>query len=112
MSEFENRTLIRADELGHSGGLRGAGSKLPIVIIATLGLVLGGIGAWWWTRDAARPPQPAAAATGTDAELLKVETGAPLIYTERLTRDTNNRPVELAENWSVPSLALWVELHR
>jgi DNA-binding GntR family transcriptional regulator len=60
----------------------------------------------------ARQRITAVAATGTDAKLLKVETGAPLIYTERLTRDTNNRPVELAENWSVPSLALWVELHR
>lgn len=79
MSEFDNRTLIRADELGHSGGLRGAGSKLPIVIIATLGLVLGGIGAWWWTRDAARAPQPAAAATGTDAAVSPVtEAARPL----------------------------------
>lgn len=60
----------------------------------------------------ARQRITAVAASETDAGLLKVEPGAPLIYTERLTRDANNRPVELAETWSVPSLALWVELHR
>jgi len=78
MGEFDDRTLIRADELGHSGGLRGAGSKLPIVIIATLGLVLGGIGAWWWTREPARTPQPVAAA-GTEAAVSPVtENARPL----------------------------------
>jgi DNA-binding GntR family transcriptional regulator len=60
----------------------------------------------------ARQRITAAAATARHAELLGVAEGAPLIHTERLTRDINNRPVELAETWSVPTMALWVELHR
>jgi GntR family transcriptional regulator len=60
----------------------------------------------------ARQRITAVAASKSEASILNVEVGAPLIYTERLTRDSNNRPVELAETWSVPTLPLWVELHR
>ena len=60
----------------------------------------------------ARQRITAVAASEREAELLAVAKGAPLIFAERLTRDANNRPVELAETWSVPELALWVELHR
>jgi len=60
----------------------------------------------------ARQRITAVAATEREATLLGVTPGAPLIFTERLTRDANNRPVEFAEAWSVPKLALWVELHR
>jgi hypothetical protein len=68
MSEIDDRTLIRADGLGHTRGARiPASSKIPIVVIATLGLILGGIGAWWWTREPARSPQQATGATGTEA---------------------------------------------
>lgn len=60
----------------------------------------------------ARQRITAVAATEREATSLGVVIGTPLIFTERLTRDSNNRPVEFAESWSVPKLALWVELHR
>jgi GntR family transcriptional regulator len=60
----------------------------------------------------ARQRITAVVATRREADVLGVEPGAPLIFAERLTRDANNRPVELAETWSVPELSLWVELHR
>jgi DNA-binding GntR family transcriptional regulator len=60
----------------------------------------------------ARQRITAVAASDRESELLAVAQGAPLIFAERLTRDANNRPVELAETWSVPELPLWVELHR
>ncbi len=60
----------------------------------------------------ARQRITAVAASEREATLLGVAVGTPLIFTERLTRDSNNRPVEFAESWSVPKLALWVELHR
>ena len=60
----------------------------------------------------ARQRITAVAASEREAAQLKVHAGTPLIFTERLTRDANNRPVEFAEAWSVPKLALWVELHR
>jgi hypothetical protein len=56
MSEIDDRPLLRADELARTTGLGRRGSKVPIAIIATLGLVLGGIGAWWWTRGSVRAP--------------------------------------------------------
>ena len=41
--------------------------RLPVPIIAALGLIVGAAGAWWWTRAPA-PPAPTPAATfGTDA---------------------------------------------
>ena len=60
----------------------------------------------------ARQRITAVGATEREAGILGVTEGAPLIFAERLTRDANNRPVELAETWSVPELALWVELRR
>lgn len=60
----------------------------------------------------ARQRITAVAATQREADVLGVPLGAPLVFAERLTRDGNNRPVELAETWSVPELSLWVELHR
>lgn len=60
----------------------------------------------------ARQRITAVGASDRQATLLNVDVGAPLIQTERLTRDSNNRPVELAETWSVPTLELWIELHR
>jgi GntR family transcriptional regulator len=60
----------------------------------------------------ARQRITAVGATDREARDLGVSEGAPLIFAERLTRDANNRPVELAETWSVPELALWVELRR
>ena len=60
----------------------------------------------------ARQRITAVGATDREAAILAVAEGAPLIFAERLTRDSNNRPVELAETWSVPELALWVDLRR
>ena len=62
--------------------------------------------------SSARQRITAVAATEREAELLKVARGAPLLFTERLTRDDNNRPVEFVESWSTPRLPLWIELHR
>jgi GntR family transcriptional regulator len=61
---------------------------------------------------AARQRITAVAATEREATHLHVPARSPLIFTERLTRDANNRPVEFAEAWAVPKLALSVELHR
>jgi DNA-binding GntR family transcriptional regulator len=60
----------------------------------------------------ARQRITAVAASEREASVLGVKAGAPLIFAERLTRDSNNRPIEFAETWSVPDLPLWVELHR
>jgi DNA-binding GntR family transcriptional regulator len=51
-------------------------------------------------------------ATEHHAEVLHVAIGAPLLHTERVTRDENNQPVEFAESWSVPKFPIWVELAR
>jgi len=54
----------------------------------------------------------AVAATEREADVLEVELGSPLLFTQRLTRDSNNRPVEFAESWMLPKLPLWVDLQR
>ncbi|HZO97302.1 MAG TPA: GntR family transcriptional regulator [Gaiellaceae bacterium] len=60
----------------------------------------------------ARQRITAVVASKRQAELLGVARGSPLLFTERLTRDVNNRPVEFAEAWLTPKLPLWVELER
>lgn len=62
--------------------------------------------------SSARQRITAVAATKRQADLLQVARGSPLLFTERLTRDVNNRPVEFAESWSTPKLPLWVDLQR
>jgi GntR family transcriptional regulator len=62
--------------------------------------------------SSARQSITAVAADERDAGILEVELGSPLLFTQRLTRDANNRPVEFAESWTVPKLSLWVDLYR
>ena len=62
--------------------------------------------------SSARQRITAVAASEREADILEVELGSPLLFTQRLTRDSNNRPVEFAESWTVPKLSLWVDLHR
>lgn len=107
MSEIDDRTLVRPDELG---GRRRVGtmpsSRLPIAVIAALGLLLGGIGAWWWTREPARSPQPATAATGTEAAVTPAtEAARPLPPLGQM--DTFLRAL-LGGLSSSPELARWL----
>ena len=62
--------------------------------------------------SSARQRITAVAAENREATLLDLPSGAPLLFTQRLTRDANNRPVEFAESWSVQKLPLWVDLNR
>lgn len=62
--------------------------------------------------SSARQRITSVAATERQADVLGVAAGSPLLFTQRLTRDDNNRPVEFAESWTVPKLPLWVELRR
>lgn len=62
--------------------------------------------------NSARQRITATLATDQQASLLDVPPISPLLFTQRLTRDDNNRPVEFVESWSVPKLALWVDLFR
>jgi hypothetical protein len=58
---------------------RPAARATPVVIIAVAGLILGGVGAWWWIR-ANRAPEPATpvAARGTEAVLPQSAPARPL----------------------------------
>lgn len=68
MNELEDRTLLRTHTLDQTQAIAPVRSgKRPIIVIAAFGLLLGGLGAWWWTRQ----PRPEATSTvappGTDA---------------------------------------------
>jgi hypothetical protein len=67
MNELDNRTLLRTDELDSPRALGARAGNKAIIVIAVLGLVLGGIGAWWWTRDRGPSTASPATAAGTDA---------------------------------------------
>jgi GntR family transcriptional regulator len=54
----------------------------------------------------------AVAAAEEHAELLGIAVGSPLLAGERLTRDSDNLPVEYARTWSLPDLSVWVEMRR
>jgi hypothetical protein len=66
MSDFDDRPLIREPQLDDAAPAAPArGNRNAMVAIAAVGLVLGGIGAWWWARDRGEPPPPPLSA-GTD----------------------------------------------
>jgi hypothetical protein len=50
--------------------------RLPVLLIAGLGLVVGAAGAWWWTRPPASPVATDVPRTGTDAALAPVSEAA------------------------------------
>lgn len=60
--EFDDRPLDRQvpDDTPLAPPPRRA-SRTPVVLIAVLGLALGGVAAWWWSRQAEPPPAPPAA---------------------------------------------------
>ena len=66
MNEFEDRTLLRTDELGRAAAMPARAGNRIIIVIAALGLVLGGVAAWWWTRGPG-PPATSPATAGTEA---------------------------------------------
>jgi len=52
--------------------------RLPIVLIAGVGLIAGAAGAWWWARDRVRPAPAAAVRTATDAPIDQAATTVQL----------------------------------
>ncbi|GAA1869093.1 GntR family transcriptional regulator [Asanoa iriomotensis] len=64
------------------------------------------------TLDRAEQRMFAVAAQDWHAELLGVPISTPLLAAERLSRDPENHPVELARTWSHPDLSVWVEMNR
>ena len=50
-------------------GLVAPRRRLPILLIAGVGLVAGAAGAWWWARDRVRPDPAAAVRTATDTPI-------------------------------------------
>jgi hypothetical protein len=75
MSDVDERPLIRGGPLEEPLQPPAARTASgPIVIITSIGLILGAFGAWWWTRDAAAPPRNAPpATTATDATIPSSE---------------------------------------
>ena len=106
MSDIDDRTLLRADELRYGGRLRHNTSKLPIVMIAALGLILGGLGAWWWLRQPGSPPAATAAGGGTEAAVAPAtEAARPLPALDQM--DTFLRAL-LGGLSTSPELARWL----
>lgn len=70
MNELDDRPLVREPqpETAQEEPAPRVGAT-PILVIAAVGLVLGGAAAWWWTRDrpTAGPPQTATTTEGVVA---------------------------------------------
>ena len=107
MNELEDRTLLRTHELDDSpsDAPARAGNRL-ILVIAALGLLLGGLGAWWWTRTPGPSPASSVAATGTDAAVTPgAEPARPLPPLHQM--DTFLRAL-LGGLSTSPELARWL----
>lgn len=69
MSDLDDRPLVRAPQAeGVSAEPEAPSSRRMIISIALVGLLLGGLGAWWWARDRGNAaPVTTAANSGTEA---------------------------------------------
>jgi hypothetical protein len=107
MSDIDERPLIRGplEEPPAPPPARGVG--WPVVLITSIGLILGAAGAWWWARDAAEPVRNASpATTATDAAIPNGESPArPLPPLDQM--DTFLRAL-LGTLSSHPELAQWL----
>lgn len=103
MNEFDDRTLLRGPQLGEPASRAGTRG---IIVVAVLGLALGGVGAWWWLRDRGTTPSPTAATSGTDQAIAPAaEPVRPLPPLHQM--DTFLRAL-LGGLSSSPELARWL----
>lgn len=80
MNEFDDRTLVREPPSGESpSALPTRSGHTAIIVIATLGVLLGALGAWWWTRDRTPAAGNPTAAVGTDAPVAPATEPARLL---------------------------------
>jgi hypothetical protein len=107
MHELDDRTLLRTDHLDDGPVIAPSrSSRALIMVVATLGLLLGGAGAWWWTRDRSPVTGPPAAASGTEAVVApSSEVARPLPPLHQM--DTFLRAL-LGSLSASPELARWL----
>ncbi|MGH9175247.1 MAG: DUF3014 domain-containing protein [Vicinamibacterales bacterium] len=67
MNEFDDRTLLRTQPDESLPTAHSRSGNRTILLIAALGLLVGGLGAWWWTRNPTPSTASPVAASGTDA---------------------------------------------
>lgn len=106
MSEFDDRTLLRDPHPDEIPSAIGRSGNRGILIIAGLGLALGGLGAWWWTRGPTTVADPPAASSGTEASVAPAaEPARPLPPLHQM--DTFLRAL-LGGLSTSPELARWL----
>jgi hypothetical protein len=78
--------------------------RLPILLIAGVGLVAGAAGAWWWARDRVQPAPAAAARAATDTPIAQ----APAVQLPPLGQMDIFLRALLASLSTSPELARWL----
>ena len=79
--------------------------RLPILLIAGVGLIAGAAGAWWWARDRVRTAPPTAVRTATDAP---IDSAAPPVQLPPLGQMDIFLRALLASLSASPELARWL----
>jgi hypothetical protein len=76
MDNFDERPLERASDPLETPEPPRSPRATPVLVIALVGLILGGAAAWWWIR-ANRAPDPATPAVAQRTDALLTETAEP-----------------------------------
>ena len=75
MDHFDDKPLDRAPQQDPLPTERRRPALAPILVIAAIGLLLGGLAAWWWTRTDRTPP-PVVATNSSEAAVPVAEVPA------------------------------------
>ena len=106
MNDLDDRPLERAPHDDTPGTATTRGNRSTIVVIALVGLLLGGLGAWWWARDRGPAATSPVSTAGTEDAISPTSPSAqPLPPLGQM--DTFLRAL-LGALSSSPELARWL----
>lgn len=105
MSDFDDQPLVRPDSGVPPGAATLRSDSRVLVAIGVGALLVGGLGAWWWSRRAPAPGDTPPAVTATEGAVTPPSTARPLPALGQMDTFIRAMVGALSSN---PTLARWL----